>query len=441
MRSCAAITGLVALSLSVTACGGTTSVADEAAVGCDGVIPESAKELSVWYHLGEEADSKVINGQVESFNASQDEVHVTLKQIPVTDYPTTIKGAEADGSLPDVLDADASYAFNYAWNGDLQPIDNCIPADLKADLLPSIVEGGTYADKQWAVGLVDSAIGIWVHRSVLEGAGVRVPTTPADAWTAEEFKESLVKLRAAGYERPLDVSKQYGKGEWYAYAFAPIVWSAGGDLVDRDGYKSAEGALNSPAVVNAMTQFQGYFSEDYVDDNTDNNAFQSGRSPMSWSGYWQYADYKAAAGDDLVLVPLPDYGTGSKTSQGGWQWGITSNAKDADASWKWISYTLNAENLAPYAEANSSPAGRSSVVNADPLYQDGGPLRLLVEQLEDGSSVPRPPHPVYATVSSAWGQAVQDIIDGTDVAVALDKAVVTIDEDIASNEGYPAPQS
>jgi multiple sugar transport system substrate-binding protein len=150
--------------------------------------------------------------------------------------------------------------------------------------------------------------------------------------------------------------------------------------------------------------------------------------------------YKEALGDDLVLVPLPDYGTGSRTSQGGWQWTITKAAGDPDAAWKWIEYTLQPENMTPYAAANSAPASRTSVLEADPLYREGGDLHLLVSQLGDGSSVARPPHPSYATVSSAYREAVQEIIDGADVQGALDKAAKTIDDDLEDNEFYPAPE-
>ena len=38
-------------------------------------------------------------------------------------------------------------------------------------------------------------------------------------------------------------------GEWYPYAFSPLLQSFGGDIVDRSTYKSAEGALNSDAAL------------------------------------------------------------------------------------------------------------------------------------------------------------------------------------------------
>ncbi len=189
------------------------------------------------------------------FNAAQTAVKVNLREIPGADYATTVKGAAAGKQLPGVLDADASNAFNYAWSGDLHPLDSCIPAALKSDLLPSIVSGGSWAGKQWGVGLVDSGVALYASKKALTKAGVRIPTGYDDAWTAEDFDGVLAKLRKAGYAKPLDVWKNIGKGEFYAYAYAPLVWSAGGDLINRDGYKTADGVLNGAASVKALTEF------------------------------------------------------------------------------------------------------------------------------------------------------------------------------------------
>jgi multiple sugar transport system substrate-binding protein len=276
--------GLAAAALlAVAGCGGSVdggtvaASSNEDSAVCDGDIPADSA-IDVWYHQGEEADSIVVKDQVKAFNESQDDVTVTLKQIPVTDYANTIAGAAAADDLPAVLDTDASYAFNYAWSGDLVPLDDCIPDELREDLLPSAISGGTYAGKLWAIPMVDSGVGMWANKSALEGAGIRIPASADEAWTAEEFDEVLAKLKAAGFERPLDMKKNYGKSEWYAYGFAPILWSGGGDLIDRETYEKADGVINSPESVKAMEHFKSYFADGLVDDNTDDAAFvEAGR--------------------------------------------------------------------------------------------------------------------------------------------------------------------
>ena len=419
--------------------GSASSTAGSAATGCDGKLPAGTTSLDVWYHQGEEADANLMKKMAETFNASQTDVKVNLREVAGADYATTVKGAAAGKQLPGVLDADSSYAFNYAWSGDLRPLDSCIPAALKSDLLPSIVQGGSWAGKQWGVGLVDSGVALYASKKALTKAGVRIPTGYADAWTAAEFDKVLAALKTAGYEHPLDVWKNIGKGEFYAYAYAPAVWSAGGDLIDRTSYKTADGVINGADSVRALTAFQSYFKNGYVDDNTDTNAFTSGRSALSWVGFWQYAPFKKALGDDLLVLPLPNYGKKPAGAQGSWQWTMTKTVADPDVAWKWIAFTMSPENVAAMATANSGVPALKSVLATNTLYGPTGGLKLIGDALKDGYSVARPPHPAYGTISSAFNQAVQDVIDGKDVKAALDQAAKTIDDDLKANNNYPLP--
>jgi multiple sugar transport system substrate-binding protein len=429
-----AIVAVAALALLATACGGDDGE-DAAASGCDGEITQS--EIEVWWHEGPEFEVNAMQDFVERFNASQDEVTATLTLIPEADYASSLRGAAASGDLPEVIDTDASFAFNYAWSGDLQPIGSCLTDELESDLLPSIIEQGTYADRLWAVGMFDSGLGMYSRRSVLEEVGARIPDGPADAWTVDEFNELLSALRDAGYERPLDVKKNYGQGEWYAYLYQPFVWSSGADVLAED-FSTADGHLNSAPVVETFSVYQSWFEDGYVDENEDDAAFVTERSPLSMVGHWEFNRYSETFGDDLVLLSLPDFGAGTVSGQGSWQWAMNASS-DADAAWSFIEFTLQPEQVRQMSEANGALPSRSSVAAETEKFGEGGPAEVFRIQLEEGYTRPRPPHPAYPTISSAFNQAIQNIIDGQDVQAALDEAVATIDADIEANEGYPPP--
>ena len=406
------------------------------APGCDGEITQS--EIEIWWHEGAEAEIRVVEEFVEEFNASQDEVTATLTLVPEADYAEALRGAAAAGDLPDVVDTDASFAFSYAWAGDLQPIDTCMSPELQDDLLSSIVQQGTYADRIWAVGMFDSGLGQYAYRPALEEIGARIPEHPSEAWTVEEFNEILADLREAGWEQPLDVKQNYGLGEYYSYLYMPFVWSAGTDVLAPD-FSQADGYLNSDAAVEALSHKQMWHDEGYVDANEDDAAFIEGRSVVSMVGHWEYTRYKDAFGDDLVVLPLPDFGDGTRSGQGSWQWAVNADS-DADAAWKFIEFTLEPERMTRMADAAGALPARSSVAEDHDLWGPGGDLELFRIQLEEGYTVPRPPHPVYATVSSAFNQAIHDIIDGADVRQALNRAAAEIDSDIEANQGYPEPE-
>jgi multiple sugar transport system substrate-binding protein len=433
-RSSRALALVAGLALFVAACGDDDG--DLAAAGCDGEITQS--EIEIWWHEGAESEVLAVQDFVDEFNASQDEVTATLTLVPEADYASSLRGAAASGDLPDVIDTDASFAFNYAWSGDLQPIGDCLSDDLRDDMLPSIIEQGTYADRLWAVGMFDSGLGMYGLRSVLDEVGARIPEGPEDAWTVEEFNELLGALRDAGYERPLDTKKNYGQGEYYAYLYQPFVWSSGANVI-ADDFSTTDGHLNSEPAVEALTHFQNWNLEGYVDENEDDAAFVEGRSVLSMVGHWEFNRYSETFGDDLVLLPLPDFGDGTRSGQGSWQWAVSADS-DADAAWSFIEFTLQPEQSERMAEASGAIPSRSSVAAETEKFGSGGPAELFLVQLEEGHTQPRAPHPAYPTISSAFNQAIQNIIDGQDVQTALDEAVATIDADIEANDGYPPPE-
>jgi len=47
--------------------------------------------------------------------------------------------------------------------------------------------------------------------------------------------------------------------------------------------------------------------------------------------------------------------------------------------------------------------------------------------------------PAYPVITSAYAEAVNNIVAGADVQEELDKAVKKIDQDIEDNQGYPLP--
>lgn len=434
VRRAGALTAATGLALALTGCGGDGPTA--AGDGCDGEVTQDT--IEIWWHEGAQAEVETVQAFVEEFNASQDEVTAELTLVPEADYASALSGAAASGDLPDVVDMDASFAFNYAWSGDIQPIDGCVDSELTDDLLPSIVAQGTYADRLWALGMFDAGLGTYGLRSVLEEAGARIPEGPDDAWTADEFADVLASLRELGYEQPLDVKKNYGATEYYSFLNQPFVWSAGGDLLNEDG-TSADGALNSDPVVEALTHVQRWHTEGYVDENEDDAAFVSGRSALSMAGHWVLNPYSEEFGDDLVVMPLPDFGEGTRSGQGSWQWAIGADA-DPDAAWSFIEFTLQPEQNERMADASGGLPSRSSVAETTEKYGSDGIAELFRIQLEEGYTVPRPTHPAYPTISSAFTQAIQNIIDGADVEQSLDEAVQTIDADIEDNEGYPPPE-
>ncbi|WP_329334923.1 sugar ABC transporter substrate-binding protein [Streptomyces sp. NBC_01352] len=435
-----ACTGLALLPLvALAACGGSGGTDASAEAG------SGKGTISVWAHQGQKNETSALQDAVKSFNSSQSEIKVDLKLIPDADYTKVITATDAS-ELPDVMEFDGPTMANFVYNKKLAPIDTYVSAKTMDNATDANKAQGEVDGKHYGLGMFDSGLGIYGNRKLLDAAGVKYPTGLSDDWTAAQFTAALKALKAKDSDgKTLDLQESGGyANEWGTYGFAPIVWSAGGSLL-KDG--KAEGALDTPAVVSAMKTFQSW--KTYVDPNTDGNAFAKGRVALSWVGHWMYPAYSEALGDDLVVLPLPDFGNGPKTGQGSWAWGIGADTKNAKAAGTFLDTLLDDTNVTAMTTANGAvPATRTALAKSS-LYKPGGPLQLYADQLakpcgdkditKSCVAVTRPVTAGYPVITSKFSEALNSIYGGADPKSALEKAARAIDQDFSDNAGYQIP--
>jgi len=401
-------------------------------------------EIDMWFHSGRGDERNVIQDQVERFNAMQDLVKVNAVILPEGSYNDQVQAAAFANDLPDLLDLDGPYMTNYAWAGYLKPLDEYIGEGMLSDLLPSIIKQGTYQGKIYALGTFDSGLAIWANKKYLEAVGARIPTTVEDAWTKDEFLQILADLKALPeIDYPLDLMFSYGPGEWFAYGFSPIFQAFGADMINREDFMSAEGALNGPEAYEAAEFFQNLIKDGYVNLSPANDAaVLDGTAAMAWVGHWYYNSAVNALGEDAVLIPMPKLGPadsmfgGQATGMGSWCWGITNSSEHPYAAWLFLDFIMRPEEIVNMTNANGAVPARISASNMSELYKEGGPLSLYVEQAGK-IAVERPVTPAYPILSLEFTNALQDIANGGDIQSALDRAVKEIDWDIEDNAGYP----
>jgi multiple sugar transport system substrate-binding protein len=432
---------------------------------CDGEF-EGPVTLTLSIHTGTNAGAWF--DQAAEFNEGLGaELGITVDVIPIgeTAYETAIVSAAASGDLPDIISMDGPFLYNFAWNGFLRSIESCISQESRDSFLGSIIEQGTYEGELFSLGSFDSGLGLWGHKSALEEVGARIPAGPDDAWTVDEFTQILSDLAAAGKgaNGPLDIKWWYGAGEWRPYGFAPMVQSAGGDIIDRSTFQTAEGKLNGPESVGAWTTFQGWVNDGLIDliaedDNNftlgaDGEANTGDEAALSWVGHWMFNAYSEILGDDLVLLPLPDFGNGSKTGMGSWNWALstgpdgvadTGDEADMDAVWAWVNYATSPAEVDRLSSAEGAIPSTNDALAASANHSEGGPMAMYVTNLGNAhtdtslvqsGAVPRPATAAYGAIRNAFSDAMADIISGADVQTTLDNAVRFIDQEI-EDAGY-----
>ena len=391
------------------------------------------KTIKLWTHAaGNPEELATVLQIVNDFNASQQEYRVVHEAFPQGAYNDAVTGAAAAGRLPCVLDADGPVVPNWAWAKYLAPLG--LPRSTTDKFLPSTV--GKYKDTIYAIGHFDAAVGIYGRKSVLRKHGIRIPTIDTP-WTLQEFDAALVKLKNEGrFDYAIDLGTG-GGGEWWPYAFSPLLQSFGGDLIDRSSMTTAEGALNGPAAVKWGEWWQSLFQRRLANPSeaTDRVAFLNGKAALAWDGNWGARDAIEKYGDDLVILPPPDLGTGPKIGGASWQWAITSSCEEQEGARRYLEFSLNPKYIARFSDKVGLIPATEEAAALTKSYRQGGELRVFVD-FSRRFAVVRPPTPAYPVISSVFEKAAQDITNGAAVKTRLDAAVDEIDANVASNGNY-----
>ncbi|MEX2473157.1 MAG: extracellular solute-binding protein [Gemmatimonadota bacterium] len=414
-----------------------------AAASCDTPPDATSRapiDVEVWYHAGQPGERAVLEAQAARFNGAQDSIRISLAFLPEGSYNAQVQASAVAGQLPDLLDLDGPYVATYAWQGHLRPLHGLLPENVLADVLPSVRNQGSWNDTLYALGTFDSGLALYADAERLASVDARIPQGPEDAWTVSELDDVLGRLRARDADGAvLDLKLNY-EGEWFTYAFQPTLRSAGGGLLDTsDDTPAASGALDGDGSRRAATALQRWLTGGFVDPNLDDAAFTSGRVALSWSGHWDFPRYREALAERLLVLPLPDFGQGTRTGQGSWTWTIPRTSGHPREAASFLRFLLEPEQVLEMAAANGAvPATRTAAMRSE-TYRPGAPMHVLLRQLEDGWAVPRPRTPAYPFASSIFQDAFDALRNGEPVGPLLRDAARTIDGEIRDNHGFRRP--
>ena len=393
-------------------------------------------ELSMWYHgAGNPEESSVLNMAIDDFNAAQKDWKVVIQSFPENAYNDSVVAGALAGNLPDIIDVDGPIMPNWAWSGYLQPLQ--LKEEEFAKFLPSTI--GRWDGKVYSVGLWDAAVAIITRKSTLAKFDIRTPTLDKP-WTLDEFNAILKKLKDSGdFSYPLDLGMTW-TGEWYPYAFSPLMQSFGGDIIDRSNYQSADGVLNGDAAVAFGNWWQSLFANKYApgtsqDPASRDNGLIEGKYAMAWNGNWVGTATLKALGDDTLFLPAPDFGKGPTIGAGSWQFGISATSKHPDGASAFIKHLTQDKYITAFSDTLGLVPTTAEAAASSKLYKKGGDMEVFFG-LSKAQALVRPISPGYVVAAKVFEKALADIANGADVVDSLDAAVDEIDADIKKNSGY-----
>jgi len=398
-------------------------------------IASAATTLSMWYHgAGNQTEKDLLMQIVNDFNNSQSDYAVEVQDFPQESYNDSVTAAALAGNLPDIIDVDGPIMPNWAWSGYLAPLS--ISQDVLDKMLPGAI--GSWNGEVYSVGLWDAACAIYARKSDLEENGIRIPTLD-NPWTKSEFDNILATLDSTGkYDYVFDVGMAW-TGEWYAYAFGPMMQSFGGDLFDTSNGK-ADGMINGDAAIEFGEWWQSLMNNGYApgtsqDGGDRETGFLDGKYALQLNGNWAAVPAIEQLGDDMLFLPSVDFGNGPKIGAASWQFGVSKSSKNQEGANAFIEFMLQDQYLAAFSDGIGliPPTAQSAAMSEK--YRPGGPLEVFFE-LSEAQATLRAVTPGYVVASKEFEKAIADISNGADVADALDAAADAIDADVAKNNGY-----
>ena len=314
-------------------------------------------------------------------------------------------------NAPDVLRSAPVAIGRYIANGGMLDISDYLPDGYGEQFNQTFwsqvspQDGGIFGIPQTV-----STIAIYYRRSMIEQVGARIPTSPDDAWTWDEFIEISKEVK--------DVTGSYAFSySWSAqgaYYWLPILYQHGGALVEDD--------LRTPAVVSdeaisALEWTKSWFDQGLIspansiqgtsgDDAL--NLFTTEQVGMMVNGHWKLTNARDSTldPDDWDVTYLfRDVETASMV--GGSIVGVTRDVKNPELATELAQTMCSEENMREFCAKTLFLPARNS------LAEEGGvPWEFRPEVVDvfvqQSAAIPEAMYrlqtsPYFSTINTAMG--------------------------------------
>lgn len=305
---------------------------------------DKVKLVHMYHQYGEEGTQDAVNKYAKDYTAENPNVEIEVVW-QLGDYGAALSSALLTDAAPDVFEVNA-VTSDMVKQQQVAPLDDLYDDALKEDFGDANLKSATIDGKVYWVKMITDTGAVYYKKSLLEGAGLAVPTT------FDELIAAAQKL-GEGRQKGLFLGNDGGIGA----LLGPLVWSAGGRFLTADN----KPGFNLPLVAEGFGKLKalndsGALLMGSTTDYWDPSAFIQGATAMQWTGLWAFPAINEALGDDVGVFPwpasaaaasgstqaspVPDSGVPS-TFWGGWGECVNGKSPNLDAAkayvkWLWI---------------------------------------------------------------------------------------------------------
>lgn len=355
-RTAAAVVGIAALALPLTACGGNSAASD------------GQVEIDFFHRWPNEPKNAYFADLVKEFETENPDIKVNVESVLNDAYKDKIKVVAGSDNAPDVM---------FSWSGSF--LAELVKGDAVMDLGPWLDEDTSLQDSFYPSQLeamtvdgIQYGLPIGMHSKlffynadVFDDLGLEAPTT----W--DEFTDVLETIQDAGMT-PIE----YGAAD--QWTIAHYVGTLNQRVVDPEVYAadqdSATGEFTDAGYVTALERFQelaGYMNQDMaaVTHEVARNAWIAGEAPIM---YLQSAEVGYLGDVDFAYAtfnfPAVAGGEGDPGQLTGAPEGfvISKNTEHPDEAKRFVEFLLNKTNGVAYTEQTGElSAVQGAVADSD----------------------------------------------------------------------------
>lgn len=330
-RQLLALSGGVAATATLAACGTNTGRPSAAATASPSASGRPMPTLSHWYHkYGEEG----VEQAVKKWAAEYPDATVNVNWSLASNFSQAVSSALLTSSAPDVFEYELGPTLDMIRAGQVADLTDVV-GDARSDFMAPLLDRFTWDGKIYGIPQTVDMQLLYYRTSALQKAGQQVPTTLDELYTvANAVATKDTGGFFAGNDGGLGVLANV------------LIWCAGLNQFDN-----GSAAFNTPALYDAVAKYKKLFDSKGMvksasGDWYEPSAFTNSEAALQWGGLWDMPKVADALGDDFGVAPFPAASASGKQVVPFGAFGAVVNAgsKAVDAAkayvkWLWIDQT------------------------------------------------------------------------------------------------------
>lgn len=419
------VASAVTAALALTACGGGGGQA------ADGKV-----EVIFWQQQFEDYQQAWFKKYVDEFNASQDEIKVTLQVVPADTWDQKLQAAQAAGRQPDVATTNYGRVLPGVAEGKFAALDDLLPAEAFTDIKENVASFVQKDGEHYAYPMLVEPSTVLYYRTDLVTAAGLDPDSPPTTW--DELIEWATAL-TTGDVKGMTIASTAPDLGWSSWG---LQYNACGHLPISDDWSEAR------ATDSCFEDLLGFYSELYQKGlipqqptvgYADGAPYGNGEVAMMAGGSWVVGQLKndfpdMVANTQVAAFPSIDGDPESTTATlGGWTLTLDSKSDAPEEAAAFIEYLLagDPEIMADFFKTSgfSKYTVRTSVDEAlaDDPEASSDPFMAVISQKVVAFGKAEPAYPW--DISLAFGTAIESAMKGSaDIPTSLQTADDTIND-------------